>query len=201
MPSLLSPHDRPLLPVCDSRGTLATGLCFQEAPLLLPLLGTVPGLGQDGAPRGQRRVCHEDTLARVRPGEDEVELWPFSETRRPGPSFLCGWGAQRASGLGPSLRPPVVGGTPQCCAQARSQLRQAWPRQPASELRPLRWKNVATLLRAETADTPALGLPPAAWRGDRPASALAFPMMLFRIRHVPSWRPSINNAASSQGGQ
>lgn len=44
-----------------------------------------------------------------------------------------------------------------------------------------------------------LGLPPAAWRGYRLAPTLAFPMTPFKIHHVPSLGPSINNSLSSQG--
>lgn len=43
-----------------------------------------------------------------------------------------------------------------------------------------------------------LGFPPAAWRGDRLAPRLAFPMTPFRIHHVPSLGPSINNTPSFQ---
>lgn len=44
-----------------------------------------------------------------------------------------------------------------------------------------------------------LGLPPAAWRGYRLAPTLAFPMTPFKIHHVPSPGPGINNSPSSQG--
>lgn len=87
------------------------------------------------------------------------------------------------------------------CVRAKSRLHSGWaPRQPPSELRSPQWKNAVSLLSAGRLTHQAqLGLPPAAWQGYRLAPTLAFPMTPFKIHHVPSLGPSINNSLSSQG--
>lgn len=83
-------------------------------------------------------------------------------------------------------------------SEPRAGWTQAWPRPASSELRPLQWKNVVTcsLLRLLTHQAQ-LGLLPAAWCVDRLAPTLVFPMTPFKIQHVPSLGPSINNTTSS----
>lgn len=68
------------------------------------------------------------------------------------------------------------------------------PRQPPSELRLCNGKTRSSHSMPRLLTHQAqLGLPPAAWCGDSLAPTLAFPMMPFKIQHVPSLGPSINN--------